>query len=575
MTLVWHGAARAEEVVNLGPLALIQPLLDQLDIASIIDRHLPPDPQLEFSHGQVLSLLVAARLCQPTALMNVPAWAHKTGADILWNLPADKLNDDRLGRALDAFFEQRHSIFASATAKALQITHSSLEQLHFDTTHVTFCGAYETSQRRPATPLSALRGDAQLPPAHIGHGYINEDLMVQVGLTAMVDNLGGLPVFSQCLDGQRNGRRAIAEQFQLLQQHLPLPTGLLMISDRGTYSADHVARLQRHGSYALCSMRWNDYQTVYDAHVDQLHWQQASYLSIEQRRRRQTNSTLPREQYRIAVLKHNLIDPSTRQPLPGRLIFVHSSANEKFNRERRTLHIAKIKAGLEDLAARVQRGHAHIKPDTIARSINRLFGTRWAARYFHWQLVALTSQEQAALPPPGMGCRPPRHRLEFTFDAAAAETDGRYDGLSVLFTTAPVQHSADELFTKFKEQNYIELLHHQMKTPLAVRPVFLKSPRRVEALVTLLQIALQAYQVLERRYRQTVLEDAPVSEQRMTAEALLRQFRVYGCIVRTEKVGRVVHATRLSSRQRQILNQLSLPAPTEMLRRILHPVPTG
>jgi len=575
MTLVWHGAARAEEVVNLGPLALIQPLLDQLDIASIIDRHLPPDPQLEFSHGQVLSLLVAARLCQPTALMNVPAWAHKTGADILWNLPADKLNDDRLGRALDAFFEQRHSIFASATAKALQITNSSLERLHFDTTHVTFCGAYETSQRRPATPLSALRGDAQLPPAHIGHGYINEDLMVQVGLTAMVDNLGGLPVFSQCLDGQRNGRRAIAEQFQLLQQHLPLPTGLLMISDRGTYSADHVARLQRHGSYALCSMRWNDYQAVYDAHVDRLHWQQASFLSIEQRRRRQTNSTLPREQYRIAVLKHNLIDPSTRQPLPGRLIFVHSSANEKFNRERRTLHIAKIKAGLEDLAARVQRGHAHIKPDTIARSVNRLFGTRWAARYFHWRLVALTPQEQAALPPPGMGCRPPRHRLEFIFDAAAAAADGRHDGLSVLFTTAPVQHSADELFTKFKEQNYIELLHHQMKTPLAVRPVFLKSPRRVEALVTLLQIALQVHQVLERRYRQTVAEDAPASEQRMTAETLLRQFRVYGCIVRSEKVGRVIHATRLSSRQRQILNQLFLPVPEEILRRILHPVPTG
>jgi hypothetical protein len=44
MTLTWHGAARAEEVVNLGPLALIQPLLDQLDIAGIIDRHLPPDP---------------------------------------------------------------------------------------------------------------------------------------------------------------------------------------------------------------------------------------------------------------------------------------------------------------------------------------------------------------------------------------------------------------------------------------------------------------------------------------------------------------------------------------------------
>jgi hypothetical protein len=46
-----------------------------------------------------------------------------------------------------------------------------------------------------------------------------------------------------------------------------------------------------------------------------------------------------------------------------------------------------------------------------------------------------------------------------------------------------------------------------MKTPLAVRPVFLKSPRRVKALVTLLQIALQAYQVLERRYRRGQLPE--------------------------------------------------------------------
>ena len=72
--------------------------------AAIIDRHLPPDPQRVFSHGRVLSLLLAARLCQPTALINVPAWAADTGADLLWDIPAARLNDDRPGRALEAFF---------------------------------------------------------------------------------------------------------------------------------------------------------------------------------------------------------------------------------------------------------------------------------------------------------------------------------------------------------------------------------------------------------------------------------------------------------------------------------------
>src|ERR1700704_2698533 len=198
MTLTWNGSAGQEEVVDLGPLALIPPLLQQLDLPAIIDRHLPPDPQLEFSHGSILSLLLAARLCQPTALVNLSDWAERTGADILWKLPADKLNDDRFGRALDAFFEQRHSILASSTAQALQLTRLTLEHLHFDTTHLIFYGAYTSSRPRPATPLDELRGDGQLPPAHIGHGYLPDHHMIHVGLTAVIDEQGALPVFGQC-----------------------------------------------------------------------------------------------------------------------------------------------------------------------------------------------------------------------------------------------------------------------------------------------------------------------------------------------------------------------------------------
>src|SRR5262249_49744154 len=145
----WHGPTGPDDTLHFGPLALIAPLLQRLDIAAIIDRHLPPDPQLAFSHGQVLRLLLAARLCQPTAPIHVPAWAADTGADLLWDLPAQSLNNDRLGRALDAFFTQRHSILTAVAAQAIGLAELPLERLHFDPTHVTFCGAYEASQPRP------------------------------------------------------------------------------------------------------------------------------------------------------------------------------------------------------------------------------------------------------------------------------------------------------------------------------------------------------------------------------------------------------------------------------------------
>src|SRR5262249_8704862 len=359
MAFTWHGAAHAEAVVNLGPLALIQPLLDQLDIAGIIDRHLPPDPQLEFSQGQVLSLLLAARLCQPTALINLPAWAEKTGADILWNLPADKLNDDRLGRALDAFFDQRHSILAGVAEQVLRTADLPRDRLHFDTTHVPCYGAYDASQPRPShLPLPPDTPSADFPPAHItyGHGASNVKL-VQAGLTAVVDEHGAVPVLGHLLDGNRNGHPAIQQQFELLQNYLPPVPDLLLVSDRGTFSAAHVARLHRQGYHVLCSVPWPDYRALFDQHRASLHWHRASYLSIEQQRRRDTGSSLPHEHYDLAVLRHELLDPATGEAIPGRVLFVFSTADQKVCRRTRDQAVAKIRAGLEQIATTVQRGH--------------------------------------------------------------------------------------------------------------------------------------------------------------------------------------------------------------------------
>jgi transposase len=575
VAFTWRGAAATQDVVNAGPLALIEPLLDRLDVEAIIDRHLPPDPQLEYTHGQVLSVLLAARLCQPTALVNVAAWAQKSGADIFANIPVDKLNDDRLGRALDAFFEQRHSILGSITAQALQVSGLTMQRLHFDPTDMVLCGAYASSTPRPAwQEPDPFTGDRSLPPAHLCHGYSADRKMIQVGQLAVVDDLGAVPVLAHCLDGNQNGHPAIRETFLLAQQHLSLPKDLLLISDRGTCSLEHLARLHRNGYAALCPGQWQDYRSLYDAHVDQLHWQQASFLSIEQQRRRDSNSKLPREQYQLAVLRHQLIDPTNQKKIPARLIFVYSSADEQECRERRQKNITKIQAGLEALQAKLLRGHPQCTAASITRQVVQLLGKKEAARYFTWQFVPLTPEEQNTLPPPKAGHCRPTQRLVFRFDPAAAKAEERYDGLAVLVTTAPITYSADLLFGYYKQQNYVELLHHQIKTPLAVSPVFLKSPRRVEALICLLQIALQAYQVLERLYRQNVPTEEAPAEKRLTAERMLRIFQVYGLIVERTAVGRVVHTTRLSCRQKQILYRLGFPTPAQTLSQILLPQPS-
>jgi hypothetical protein len=108
-----------------------------------------------------------------------------------------------------------------------------------------------------------------------------------------------------------------------------------------------------------------------------------------------------------------------------------------------------------------------------------------------------------------------------------------------------------------------------------VRPVFLKSCQRVEALVCLLALALTAYQLLERFYRQSLGEQAEAAERHRTTEGLLRAFRGYGLSVRSTALGRVVHATRLTAEQGRILGQLGFPTPAQLLAQVLAPLPLG
>ena len=188
-------------------------------------------------------------------------------------------------------------------------------------------------------------------------------------------------------------------------------------------------------------------------------------------------------------------------------------------------------------------------------------------------MIPLSKKERDRLPPPQRGCKRPTHRFEFTYDKKAAELDAEYDGYSVLVKTVPQTQSADLLFCKYKQQSYSELANHEFKTPLAVHPVFLKSPHRVEALVFLMMITLTLYFLIQRIYRQNVPEDASIKEARTTTQTILRAFNRYTLIVHHTRLGREVQPTRLTTRQRQILQQLGFDTPAQILSRRLPRAP--
>jgi transposase len=573
MAITWYGNQSSADSCNFGSLAVAWPLLERMKVAEIINRHVPADPQAEFDHGSVLSLLIAARLYSPVALVNVAGWAAESGADILWGIPIEKITDDRLGKSLDAFFAQRHSILASIAVHVAREFSVALSELHYDPTHILLHGVYEESEPRgDLQEAEVVRSNDTLPPAHITAGRPMSDApkdvqMIHAGLCTVVDELGALPIFGHTVDGNKNGHTAVAEQLALLKKHLQ-PPELTMISDRGTFSAGHLLRLSDAGYQAIAAAPWDDFRVLFDEQWEKLTWKEATYLSLEQQRRRKQGN-LPQEHYELAVIRHQLTDRDSGRTIPCRVIFVFSTADQKVAAKNREKSVQKIHEGLEKIARSVAEGRRNTDPTSIARRVSKLFGKRQAADYFSYQMVPLTKKERDRRPAPQRGCKRPQHQFEFTYDERAAEGDADYDGYSVLVTTARRTQNADLLFTKYKQQSYSELANHEFKTPLAVHPVFLKSPRRVEALVFLMMITLTLYFLIQRIYRQKVPKDAPAKERRTTTQIILRAFNRYTLIIHRTRLGREVQPTRLTTRQRQILQQLGFPTPAAVLSRRL------
>jgi transposase len=577
MSFAWYGNQSSAESCNFGTLAVVWPLLERMNVAGIINQHLPADPQAEFDHGTVLSLLIAARLYSPVALVNVADWASASGADILWDIPVEKITDDRLGKSLDAFFTQRHSILGSLALHVAREFSLPLSELHYDPTHIVLHGAYEASEPRgDLQDGETVLSNDDLGPAHITQGRPMSDApkdaqLIHAGLCTVVDQFGALPIFGHTVAGNQNGHTAVAEQLALLKKHLRSPE-LTMISDRGTFSVGHLLRLSDSGYHAIAAAPWNDFRSLFDEQWEKLSWKEATYLSIEQQRRR-TQGNLPQEHYELAVHRHALTDRESGRSINCRVIFVFSTADQKVAAKNREKSVTKIREGLEKLARSVADGRRNTDPTSVARRVGKLFGNRQAAGYFSYEMISLSEQERACLPSPRRGCKRPTHRFEFTYDKQAAELDAEYDGYSVLVTTAPQTQSADLLFSKHKQQSYSELANHEFKTPLAVHPVFLKSPRRVEALVFLLMITLTLYFLIQRIYRQNVPADATLKERRTTTQTILRVFGRYTLIIHRTRLGREVQPTRLTTRQREILQRLGFDTPAQILSRRLPRAP--
>ena len=174
----------------LGALPVIADFCRRLDLAGIIDRACPVREVALVTHGQVIEALVANRLTSPTPLVHVQDWAAEWAVAEVWGIDPQVLNDDRLGRALDAIAPELEQIVGSVGARAIAAFGLDVARLHWDLTSISLYGAYPDP-------------DDGFPTPRYGHPKDRRpDLkQVQTGLAVTGDQAGGVPVFHRAYDG--------------------------------------------------------------------------------------------------------------------------------------------------------------------------------------------------------------------------------------------------------------------------------------------------------------------------------------------------------------------------------------
>ena len=160
-------ATTVQQMHPVAHLPLVLGVLRRLEVATVIDRLIPPHPAHGLSCGRGVEALVLAILDGHHALYKVGARLEERGMLPLLQagLRRASLNDYRLGQMLEALFAaQLNRVFGAIALNALEVYTLSTPWLHQDTTTISLYGAYEEASRPVAglVPPSRLMGTAKM-----------------------------------------------------------------------------------------------------------------------------------------------------------------------------------------------------------------------------------------------------------------------------------------------------------------------------------------------------------------------------------------------------------------------------
>jgi transposase len=402
--------------------------------------------------AQMASILVIARLCEPSSELHIAEdWYRRTALEDLLGVAAERVNDDRLYRALDQLLPQKQAIEQHLVKRLGELFDLSYDLLLYDVTSTYFEG------------LAAGNALAQR-----GHSRDHRPDCKQVCI-ALVVTREGMPLGYEVFPGNRVDVTTVEEIVEAMEARYGI-ANRVWVMDRGMSSAENVAWLQETKRRYLIGAPKSELRK----------WS------------REIAETKDWRQVRGGVEAKLCTGPDVQETF----LLVRSADRREKERAMHARFTKRIEERLVTLERRLERSRKRLDREAIGRQIGRLLekNSRAAGRY------EIRVEDDAT--------RPSGLRLSWSakpeWDDWAQHSEGAY-----VLRTNVHEWSEEELWRTYIQLTEAEAAFRIHKSDLSIRPIWHQKAERVEAHILVCFLGYVLWKTLEQWQQRAGLGNSP------------------------------------------------------------------
>jgi transposase len=545
---------------RVGALPIVNRLLERMRLEEFLRSYLPrADRRCRIAPVVgVLLLLKNVLLCREP-LYGIGEWAARFDplgfgfADS--QLPS--LNDDRVGRCLDRLFQSDITSMVLALAThVVQEFQVDLDELHNDSTTITFHGAYADAAQEQK------RGQKTRLAITWGFNKDHRPDLKQLLYILTVAGDGAVPVYFQVASGNVVDDKTHIATWDLLCRLVGRPD-FLYVADCKLASTENMAYVHQHqGRFLTVLPRTRSEDRVFR---DLLESGQVQWRQLHDKRNDKGEIV---DQYSVS-------EPATLSAEGYRLVWYHSTRKAEQDAQARHQQVERALSELAELRQKLSSTRTRYRREAkVAEAVQEILRARGVERWIVTEIKERTEEtyHQDRRGRPSAETRyvketSTRFELAYHIDNERLAAETRGDGVFPLITNDG-SLSELEMLLAYKGQPSLEKRFSHLKTDFEVAPVYLKEVSRIQALLCVYFLALLTESLLERELRRAMDRDAIESLplypegrkcRRPTARRVIDLFDdVQRHSLRAGRQPPVVFTTQLSKLQRRLLRLLGM-----------------